>query len=155
MTSIRLMKEADLGEVAKLAVLANPFARDEKNPDRVTDEYMKNVRYWLENFPELAFVAEENGGVVGYVAGEVRGEIGVIEDIAVAEAFQRKGIGSALMQRELEALRTKGARLAIVEVHYKNVSAIPFYYEFGFRISGCVRNKFGFGHDAVVLEKTL
>ncbi|RLG90153.1 hypothetical protein DRO34_06120, partial [Candidatus Bathyarchaeota archaeon] len=106
LTSIRLMKEADLGEVAKLAVLANPFARDEKNPDRVTDEYMKNVRYWLENFPELAFVAEENGGVVGYVAGEVRGEIGVIEDIAVAEAFQRKGIGSALMQRELEALRT-------------------------------------------------
>jgi len=149
------MKKSDLEEIAKLAVLANPFARDEENPDRVTEEYMKNVRYWLKNFSELAFVAEENGRVVGYVAGEVGREIGVIEDIAVAEAFQRRGIGSALMRKELEALKTKGARIAIVEVHYKNASAIPFYYQFGFRISGFMRNKFGFGHDAIVLEKIL
>lgn len=116
---------------------------------------MKNVRYWLKKFPELAFVAEENGRVVGYVAGEAMREIGVIEDIVVAETSQRKGIGSALMRKELEVLKAKGARIAIVEVRYKNASAVLFYYKFGFRISGFMRNKFGFGHDAIMLEKVL
>jgi len=155
MISIRPMKQSDLEEVAKLAVLANPFAKDEKKPHRVTDEYMKNVCYWLENFSELAFIAEENGKTVGYIAGEVKGKLGVIEDIVVAETYQRKGIGSILMKKELEALRAKGAELAIVEVHYKNASAVPFYYGFGFRISGFMRNMFGAGHDAIVLEKAL
>jgi len=155
MISIRSMKESDLEKIAKLAVLANPHARDKNRPDRVTEEYMKNIRYWLENFSELAFIAEEDEKVVGYVAGEVIGKIGIIEDIAVARTHQGRGIGSMLMKKELNALKAKGAEVAMVEVHYKNSAAVPFYYGFKFRISGFMRNRFGFGHDAIILEKIL
>jgi len=144
---IRKMKKSDLDIVSELAMLANPFAEKAK--------YRKHLEEALEAQPELAFVAVENGKVVGYIMGDVHNGHGVLEDIAVDKAHQHQGIGSLLLETEFKALKKSNAEIVMAEVHYKCASAIPFYYKHGFRISGVWRNFFGMGHDAIMLELIL
>ena len=142
--TIRPMREDDLETVSELAMLANPHAKKEKYREHVVDELKEN--------PDLSFVAVHNGKVVGYVQGDTRGPMTTIEDLAVAKG---KGIGKQLLDAELEALRARGAKVIIAEVHYRNAQAIPFYYKHGFRISGCLQDYFGISHDAIILKLVL
>jgi len=142
--AVRKMKKGDLGVVSDLAMLANPFAEKVK--------YRKHLEEELEEYPELAFVVVKGGSVVGYVMGDVRGSHATLEDIAVDMANHRQGIGTLLMETELEVLQSTEAKIVVAEVHYKCASAIPFYYKHGFRISGVCRNFFGMSHDAIILE---
>lgn len=141
---VRKMREDDLAVVSELAMLANPHAIKEKYKQHVLGELKEN--------PDLSFVAVLDGKVVGYVQADIRGDKSVLEDIAVAEAFQGKGIGKLLLNKELEALRRKGVKIVLAEVHYKCASAIPFYYRYNFRIVGFGQDYFGIGHDAIILK---
>ena len=40
----------------------------------------------------------------------------------------------------------------LLDVHYKNAIAIPFYYKQGFRLSKVKMNDFGEGHDSIELK---
>jgi ribosomal-protein-alanine N-acetyltransferase len=97
-------------------------------------------------------VAVDGGTVVGYAQAEVRGDRAILQDIAVAEDHQRRGIGRKLLLKALDTVKAKGARIVLAEVHYKCASAIPFYYAHGFRISGSSQDYFGLGHDAVIVK---
>jgi ribosomal-protein-alanine N-acetyltransferase len=141
------MHEDDLEIVLELAMLANPHAKKEKYREHVADELKEN--------PDLAFVAVACEKVVGYVQGDTRGPMTTIEDLAVAKNYQGKGIGKQLIRSELEALEARGTKMVIAEVHYQNAQAIPFYYKQGFRISGCLQDYFGIGHDAIILKLAL
>jgi ribosomal-protein-alanine N-acetyltransferase len=141
------MKEHDLEAASRLAVLANPHAKKERYRQHVVDELHEN--------PDLAFVAVANGHVVGYVQGDTRGPMTTIEDIAVDPNHQGRGLGTRLIQTELDALRARGAETVRAEVHYQNARAIPFYYQQGFRIVGFLQDYFGAGHDAVILKLNL
>ena len=145
--AIRPMREDDLEVVLELAMLANPHAEKEKYRKFIIDELRGN--------PDLSFVAVDGEKVVGYVQGDIRGSMATLEDLAVAEEYQRRGIGKKLLSVELEALRKRGSKAVVAEVHYKNAEAIPFYYKHGFRISGCFQDLFGIGHDAIILKLIL
>ena len=138
------MRKSDLDVVSELAMLANPHAVKEKYYKHILDELKEN--------PELSFVAVEDGKVVGYAQAQVYKGKAILEDIAVAEEQQRRGIGKHLLEREFKALKSKGAKIVLAEVHYKCASAIPFYYKHGFRITGFVQDYFGVGHDAIILK---
>ena len=140
------MRKSDLDVVSELAMLANPHAVKEKYYKHILDELKEN--------PELSFVAVEDGKVVGYAQAQVYKGKAILEDIAVAEKQQRRGIGKHLLERELKALKSKGAKIVLAEVHYKCASAIPFYYKHGFRITGFVQDYFGVGHDTIILKLT-
>lgn len=144
---IRKMRKSDLNTVSELAMLANPFTTKEKYRKHILDELKEN--------PDLSFVAVENGRVVGYVQAEVRNDQAVLEDIAVAKEYQGKSVGKRLLDKELKALKRKGARMVRAEVHYKCASAIPFYYKHNFRITGFVQDYFGIGHDTIILKLVL
>lgn len=144
---VRLMIERDLTEVSELVLLANPHA--------VKEKYKECIASVLKENPDLSFVAVLGGRVIGYVQVQIRGAGAVIEDIAVKEEFQGKGIGEKLLKKELQALRGKNVRLVFAEVHYKYASAIPFYYRFGFRICGFQQDYFGVGRDAIILRLEL
>jgi ribosomal protein S18 acetylase RimI-like enzyme len=141
------MQEKDLGVVSNLAMLANPHAVKAKYKRHILDELRKS--------PELSFAAEVDGKVVGYAQAEVNNGIALLEDIAVAAEFQKSGIGEKLLNEELRVLRQKKAKVVLAEVHYKCASAIPFYYKYGFRISGIAQDYFGVGHDAIILKLVL
>lgn len=145
--AIRPMREDDLEVVSELAMLANPHAKKEKYRKFIIDELKEN--------PELSFVAVDGEKVVGYVQGDIRGSMASLEDLAVEEQHQGKGVGTQLLNIELEALKKRGSKIVVAEVHYKNAQAIPFYYKHGFRISGCVQDRFGIDHDAIILKLIL
>jgi ribosomal protein S18 acetylase RimI-like enzyme len=141
------MRKNDLATVSELAMLANPHATKQKYSRLILDELKEN--------PDLSFVAEDNGKVVGYVLADVHNNSAVLEDIAVAAAYQKKGIGEQLLNKEFEVLKEKGVKMVFAEVHYKCASAIPFYYNHNFRISGFSQDLFGIGHDAIILKRIL
>jgi len=141
------MRESDLDIVSELAMLANPHTTKKDYRAHICDELKEN--------PDLSFVAVEDGRVVGYAQGEVRADQAVLEDIAVAEEYQGKGVGKHLLKRELEVFKRKGAKTVVAEVHYRCASAIPFYYRHNFRIAGFVQDYFGIGHDTIILKRIL
>ncbi len=141
------MRRSDLNTVSELAMLANPHATKEKYSKHILDELREN--------PDLSFVAVENGKVVGHVQADIHNDEAVLEDIAVAKECQVKGIGKRLLNKELKALKRKGAKIVLAEVHYKCASAIPFYYKHNFRITGFVQDLFGIGHDTIILKLVL
>jgi ribosomal-protein-alanine N-acetyltransferase len=144
---IRKMRESDLDAVSELAMLANPHAIKEKHRKLILNELKKN--------PDLSSVATDIGKVVGYVLADVHNDEAVVEDLAVAEEYQGKGVGKRLLNKELEILKRKGAKTVIAEVHYKCASAIPFYYKHNFRVAGFMQDWFGTGHDAIMLKLIL
>ena len=145
---IRQMRIEDIEKVAELAMLANPFAEKEA--------YKKHLIEELRLSPELSIVAVNNKNeVIGYAQADVHGEMAVLEDIAVSENWQRKGVGRKLLEKEIEMLKEKGVKIVRAEVHYKCAEAIPFYYKFGFRISGFEQDYFGIGQDAIILKLEL
>lgn len=144
---IRTMTERDLPEVLELALLANPHS--------VKEKYKEHIISVLKKHPDLSFVAVLDEHVVGYVQAQIHDIMAVIEDIAVDEKFQGKGVGGKLLREELQALRHRNVKFVFAEVHYKCASAIPFYYKFGFRVCGFQQDYFGIGHDAIILKLEL
>ncbi len=59
-----------------------------------------------------------------------------IWELLVREDFRRKGIGSKLVNRAVEAAREKRARMIVLETQSCNVSAIGFYLRHGFELIG-------------------
>lgn len=147
--TLRKMVESDLDFVSDLAMLANPFSNKER--------YRKFLISQLREFPDLTFVAttRDTRSVIGYVTADVEGDEACIEDISVAESFQRRGIGKLLLNHIVGLLEKRQVGRIKLEVHYKRSSAIPFYYTFGFRLEDCVLDRFGKGEDATVLTKRL
>ena len=145
--SIRRMFEPDLAEVSELAPLANPHA--------VKEKYKKRIIRVLEENPDLSFVAVRDGRVIGYVQASTRGSRAVIEDLVVDKGYQGKSVGRRLLKKELQILKRKNVKLVVAEVHFKCASSIPFYYKFGFRVSGVQKDYFGVGHDAIILKLEL
>ena len=145
--TIRRMREGDLDIVSELATLANPHV--------TRDEYRPHIVEGLRENPDLSLVAVKDGRVIGYVQADISDGKVILEDIAVAREYQGKGVGGMLLKEELEALRLRGAKIIIAEVHYKCASAIPFYYKHKFRIIGSIQDHFGIGHDAIILKREL
>ena len=145
---IRPMDPEDLETLSMIYMLANPHANSEA--------IEKWTRDTLGKFPEMCYVAEVEGKVVGGVSGLRRDpDVGVVDDLAVAEEYQGMGVGSALLTRVLGEFKKAGLKVAMLEVHHLRSEAIPFYYRHGFRISGSAQDYFGVGHDAIIMRKEL
>jgi len=82
--------------------------------------------------PELSFVAEENGSVVGHVMNtwnwidETGERVLQLSPLGVLPAHQRRGHGSGLVRTSLEAIGAAGEPLLLVE------GAPAYYGRFGF-----------------------
>jgi ribosomal protein S18 acetylase RimI-like enzyme len=78
-----------------------------------------------------------------------------INTAGLSRARQGQGIGSLLLDNEINILRLKGCKSIRTDVHYNCSSAIPFYYKHGFRIVDFSLDHYGKGHDAIILKKTM
>lgn len=84
-----------------------------------------------------AFVAEKNGEVVGfssYVVDQAR-KCGTVGYNGVAKCHQGKGIGSAMMDFVMDAIRSEGMQYAVVLVadNEAHIPALRNYEKHGFR----------------------
>jgi putative acetyltransferase len=122
---IRLAHEDDWHSI--LEVHRAAFGGDDV-PRIATDLRARTDLY----IPELSFVAEEDGGVVGHVMNtwnwieETEERVLQFSPLGVLPEYQRRGHGSALVRASLEAVRARGEPLLLVE-------GDPAYYgRFGF-----------------------
>jgi ribosomal protein S18 acetylase RimI-like enzyme len=89
----------------------------------------------------VVLVAERDGAVVGYAFGAkegfdymaLRGPAGVIYDLLVDPDHRRQGIGAALMDAMLEALKALGAPRALLFTAENNHLAQAMFERAGFR----------------------
>lgn len=87
-------------------------------------------------FPTTCFVAEWGGKVIGFLIGTPRpveeGFFGHICNLAVAEEFRSKGIGSLLLKRAEHQFMVEGALGMQLEVRESNNLARTFYQQRGY-----------------------
>jgi ribosomal protein S18 acetylase RimI-like enzyme len=92
--------------------------------------------------PDVAiFVAEKEGGIVGYVyAGiepvswkELRDESGYVHDLVVDEGFRGHGVGTALMEAALAWMTERGLPRVVLSTAQPNDVAQRLFERLGFR----------------------
>jgi ribosomal-protein-alanine N-acetyltransferase len=84
----------------------------------------------------FGLIAEGARRVAGYlIAREVAGT-GEVLNLAVAPEFRRRGIGGALLEAGLAALRRRKVDEVFLEVRESNISAQALYIGYGFRPVG-------------------
>lgn len=102
-----------------------------------------------------AFVAEENGYVIGYLRVSVNPNngLGVLEEIGVDPKVFAKGIGTALFAAAEAFWKQNNIRKVYTCTSHINVNAQAFYKKMGFIEEGLLRDHFRKGLNEIQLGK--
>lgn len=77
-------------------------------------------------------VAYDKDIKIGYCVASVVGNTGEVDSIYVKPDYRRTGIGSALMEKSLDRIKSNNAGKIIVKVAFGNEEAFGFYSKYGF-----------------------
>lgn len=95
------------------------------------DDSRDGIARFLVRNPDTCFIAED-GGIVGVILVGSDGRRGYIYHTAVHPDCRHRGIGSALVERALDALRTIGIRKCALVVFARNADGNAFWERLGF-----------------------
>jgi GNAT superfamily N-acetyltransferase len=95
----------------------------------------------LEHPNSLVLVAEDAGGVVGYVFADVestnwmelRGPCGIVHDVYVDASARGRGAGRALLRAAIAWIRSKGRAQVVLLTKTTNAGAHRVFAALGFR----------------------
>ena len=96
----------------------------------------------------------EDEQIIGFLEGFIISPESEIYDIAVDEAYQRKGYAKKLMEFFIDLSKQKGVETILLEVNSNNTKAINLYNLFGFVEYGKRKNYYG-DSDAVLMKKNV
>jgi ribosomal protein S18 acetylase RimI-like enzyme len=96
------------------------------------DDSREGIAKYLGRNPGTCFVAEREGRIVGVILSGHDGRRGYIQHTAVAADQQRQGIGSALVETALAALKHEGISKVGLFVFKSNVGGNAFWEAMGF-----------------------
>jgi ribosomal-protein-alanine N-acetyltransferase len=138
--SLRLLTESDLDNVMELERSAHSHPWRQSSFE---DCLKGRQRCWL---------AESNNKLVGYVVVTHGGGDAELLNIAVSPKFQRKGIGSTLLQHAISCV-IGHADMLFLEVRVSNRKAIELYSKEGFFEVGNRKNYYPTvnGHEDALL----
>ena len=88
----------------------------------------------------IYLVARARRHVIGYIGVMLVADEAHVTTIAVAEAYQGRGIGKVLMAHGLARAVCAGALAATLEVRVSNSGAQSLYHQFGFAPAGIRKN---------------
>lgn len=101
---------------------------------RSLDDTEAGIAAFLRRNPGLSFVAETDDGVlVGAILCGHDGRRGSLYHLAVAQAARGQGVGRALAEAALDALRGEGIKKASLVVFRNNENGNAFWEAIGFR----------------------
>ena len=112
---------------------------------------------WNDPAPlRLCFVAESHGELLGFVVGKHVADEWELENIAVAPAAHRQGIGKALFERLLATAEGAGAETLFLEVRESNSAARRLYESLGMLVTGRRKKYYQSPEeDALLLQKKI
>lgn len=88
----------------------------------------------IKHSNDLLFVAEENKNIVGTVLVGYDGHRGWIYSLAVHPNFRKIGIGTQLMNKAINELKSLGCLKVNLQIMDGNSDVINFYKKLGFNI---------------------
>ena len=112
---------------------------------------LSQVQEEIDNPSALFLVAEFDGGVVGYLSGVIAADECEVSNIAVDEAYRRKGIASKLFCAFTEELKRLEVSSVFLLVREGNIPAIMLYERQGFLHMG-KRPRYYKGGDALIMR---
>jgi len=112
----------------------------------------ESFKKWLEKDQKLLLLATVNGKIVGYLlAASPYGGVSMANWIVVDDKYQRKGIGSKLLQEWEKEAKKQGAHKLHLWTDKRNVE---FYKKRGFIYIGMVPESW-FGADDCIFFKAI
>ncbi len=130
MTSTIIIREMTMADYDAAMAL---WQRTEGMGLRPADAPEHIARYLARN-PGLSFVAMDGDRLVGTVLCGHDGRRGYLQHLAVERAYRGQGIGKALVERVLNALRDVGIRKCHLFVIKENQAAIAFWRHIGWEL---------------------
>ncbi|RZN13940.1 MAG: ribosomal-protein-alanine N-acetyltransferase [Methanosarcinales archaeon] len=122
-------------------------AFNEHRPDLYMQFYELNADTFL--------VAEWQVEIVGFIVGIEFNGIGKVFSIAVHRNYQKKNIGSILLNAIACTFKSKKINEIYLEVRESNYSAYSFYKKHGFVSIGAQPSYYSDGENAVIMKKIL
>jgi ribosomal protein S18 acetylase RimI-like enzyme len=129
--NIRPVTELDIEAICKIDEKITGMYRPDVWEDR--------VMYYIRRDPDSSQVAEDDGKVIGFMLGEVRGgEFGLEEPTGWVEFFgvdpraREKGVGRSLIEALLARFKSKGAQVARTMVRAQDEDIDAFIRRSGF-----------------------
>jgi len=99
---------------------------------RSLDDSMAGIAKFLDRNPRTCFVAVNHDTIIGTILSGHDGRRGFIYHTAVAAAYQRKRIGSALVEAALSALKSQGINKVALVTFRSNEAGNRFWDSEGF-----------------------
>ena len=96
------------------------------------DDSREGIARYLRRNPTTSFVAEENGVLAGVILCGHDGRRGYIQHACVSPEYRRRGIGSRLVQRAMDALKDEQISKAALVAFKKNAGGNAFWEQQGF-----------------------
>lgn len=97
-----------------------------------TDDSREGISAYLLRNPSTCFVAEKDGRIVGVILSGHDGRRGYIHHTAVSGELQKNGIGTALVERAILALKHEGIHKVALVVFSRNEKGNAFWEKRGF-----------------------
>ncbi|KAG9508556.1 N-alpha-acetyltransferase 10, partial [Fragariocoptes setiger] len=123
---------------------------------------MKYYFYHGLSWPQLSYVAEENGKIVGYVLAKLGEDTdeepsGHITSLAIKRSYRRLGLAKKLMDQSARAMvECFNARYVSLHVRKSNRAAFNLYSNtLGFKISEVEPKYYADGEDAYAMKRDL
>jgi len=91
------------------------------------DDSIEGIAKYLARNPDTCFVAETNGSIIGVILSGHDGRRGYIHHTAISKNEQRKGIGTALVNAALSALKDEGINKVALVVFAMNEKGNAFW----------------------------
>ncbi len=98
------------------------------------DDSREGIAVFLNRNPQTCFVAAEEEKIVGAIMVGSDGRRGYIYHTAVHPDYRRRGIGKALVERTLQALKEIGIHKVAMVVFRSNLDGNLFWEKLGFTI---------------------
>jgi ribosomal-protein-alanine N-acetyltransferase len=89
-----------------------------------------------ESMSRIALVADDGSGIDGFIVASAATEQWELENVVVAQAANRRGIGSALVRELVRIGCTREAESIVLEVRASNAAARGLYEKCGFEVVG-------------------
>jgi [ribosomal protein S18]-alanine N-acetyltransferase len=102
-----------------------------------------------------AWVLSEGGALVGYGVLMMTVEEAELLTVTISPEYQRRGLGSMLLDQLFDVARSHGATRMLLEVRPGNESGLALYRRFGFAEIGRRRAYYHGKEDAIVMARDL
>lgn len=99
---------------------------------RSVDDSKEGIRKYLNRNPETCFIAESQNKIIGAILSGHDGRRGYIHHTAVNYTVQKQGIGTALVNTAVKALKGQGINKVALVAFCKNKLGNSFWKSQGF-----------------------